>query len=333
MDDEMRRRLLADPDPQGPAVEVVIDTDVTNEIDDQFAIVWALLRQDRLRIRGLHACPWASSPDLYLRPDMDTPTGRVTEPETTHRAEHVGPAEGVERAAQQLRRIVALTGRDDVPVRKGSAAFLDDARTPVDSEATDALIALAHEDRKGPLYVAAIGCATNFASAVLRDPSIAERIVVVWTSAYPSFWPRPNVSYNLSLDLHASRALLDSGVPLVYLPGYYVGEELRVGRLELEANVRGHGALGDYLWECWDSHWMSDSRDPAFSKVIWDLICVAWLINPRWLSTDLVATPLLDDELRWRQQPGRPVMREAFDVDRDAIFRDLYRALAHVTGE
>ena len=313
------------PDLTGP-VDVVIDTDVLNEVDDQFAIVWALLRPDRLRVKALLACPWASSRELYTRADVDPAVDRGAKDLTGVHVQTVGPAEAVELAVAELHRIAELA-QVDVPVWTGSAAWMTDATTPVRSDGVDALIALAHESRQGPLYVVAIGAATNVASAVLQDPSIRERICVIWTSAYPSWWPRANSSYNLVGDLHASRALLASGVPLVYVPGFYVGEELRVGRLELEAHVRGAGVLGDYLWETFASHWMTASEQPGFSKVIWDLVCVAWLVDPTLLSTDLQPVPVLTDDLRWEHPPGQPLWREAYDVDRDRVYADLYRVL------
>ncbi|MYD39906.1 MAG: nucleoside hydrolase, partial [Chloroflexi bacterium] len=40
-------------------VRCVIDTDTRNEIDDQYALVWALLSQDRLQIDGVYAAPYS----------------------------------------------------------------------------------------------------------------------------------------------------------------------------------------------------------------------------------------------------------------------------------
>jgi inosine-uridine nucleoside N-ribohydrolase len=203
--------------------------------------------------------------------------------------------------------------------------FLPDAETPVRSDSVDSLVALAHEDREGPLYVLAIGAATNVASALLVDPSIAERVVVVWTSAYPTFWPRQNTSFNLAQDIPAARVLLDSGAAHVYLPGYVIGEQLRISMAEVEAHVRGRGPLGDHLAQvCDDSRWFPR---PGASKVIWDLVNVAWVLEPSWLPSELVPTPVLDERLFWRRQPGRHLMREAHAIQRDAIWLDLYAAL------
>jgi purine nucleosidase len=148
--------------------------------------------------------------------------------------------------------------------------------------------------------VLALGCVTNIASALLLAPDIAERIVVVWTSGYPSHAPHINHSFNLEQDLWASRWLLDSGVPHVYLPGFHVGAQLRLSLAEMERYVRGRGAIGELpapavhrttrLWACWAS--TSTAQQQPHSWVIWDLICVAWLINPDWVPSDLVRTPL-----------------------------------------
>ena len=326
LDPALRERLLAPPDGR---VEVVLDTDVTNEIDDQFAIVWALLRPDRLDVRALHAAPYSHATHLVQDPALvtDLERRRIDELVREHGDVMVLDAgDGVAKAAHECRVLVGLCG-SDVPVVDGCRAFFSDQATPVASDAVDSLIALAHEDRDGPLHVLAIGAATNVASAVLTDPTIRERISVVWTSAYPSFWPHPNRSFNLVQDLPASRVLLESGVPFVYLPGYYVGEQLRVSLPELRDHVRGKGAVGDYLYDlCEASPFLGTER--GRTKVVWDLVNVAWALDPTWLTTHLVPTPRLGLDLRWEDAgPGRHLMREASGVDRDAVYGDLFRVL------
>ena len=178
------------------------------------------------------------------------------------------------------------------------------------------------------------GPSPNWASSpgsVGADPSIVDKVVVVWTSAYPTFWPYPNASYNLALDLHASQLLFASGVPLVYLPGYYVGEELRISRPEVEAWVRPHGPVGAYLADAFASH--PKASGVMRSKVIWDLVNVAWVVDPGLLTTVVAPTPLLDEARRWVAQPAAPLLREAVDLDRDRVFADLVdRLMIHAAG-
>ncbi len=321
--------------PPDSVLDLVIDTDVTNEVDDQFALVWALLRPDRLRLVGLHACPYGLSPEL-----LEPGRGLLTELDRRKVERDLAamgisasdvpvlpPSFGAGRAHEELVRLVRLAGVD-VPVLAGAESYLPDGTTPVDSPAARALVDLAHAPRDGRLHVAALGCLTNIASALLLDPSITERLVVVWTAAYPSFWPYENASYNLAQDVAAARVVLGSGVPLVYVPGYFVGEELRASGPELEAHVAGVGSLGEYLWDAVRTHPLFKLDRRGASKVIWDLAPIAWLLDPRWCTSRSVATPDLDDALRWRPAPGRPEMVEVHDIDRDAVFGDLFERLA-----
>ena len=55
LDEEMRQMLAL---PTGK-LRVVIDTDAKNEVDDQFALTWALLSQDQLEIEGMYAAPYS----------------------------------------------------------------------------------------------------------------------------------------------------------------------------------------------------------------------------------------------------------------------------------
>lgn len=331
---DRRAAMLTPPDPADGPADVVIDTDAGNEIDDQFALAWAFLRPDRLRVLAVTACPFgydvgrelagAGTAELDKHAHaLGMGTRQISD------FPKLGPAEGVGRAQDEIVRVLEVLGEPaGLAVPMGADRYLPGPATPVASDAADALIELARQDRQRPLQVLAIGCATNIASALLLAPDIADRIVVSWTSAYPTFWPYPNASYNLAQDLHAARVLFDSGVPLVYLPGYYVGEELRVTLPEIDAHVAGRGPIGDDLATIF-REWAGAARRPGWSKVLWDLINVAWVVEPAWLATNLVTAPILGDDLRWRTGGvNRHQIREATDIDRDSILSDLYARLA-----
>ena len=129
----------------------------------------------------------------------------------------------------------------------------------------------------------------------------------------------------------ATRVLLDSGVPHVYLPGFHVGAQLRLSLPEMERWVKGRGAIGDHLFDLYTHNPLWDLQGiesfEAHSWVIWDLINIAWLLDPAWVPSTLVRTPMLDDDKRWRAAPDRHPMREAHAVQRDAIFKDFFAVL------
>lgn len=341
--------------PHGGPVRLLIDTDAANEIDDQFAIAWALLSPEHMTVEAVTAVPFSFA---HHQPEL-LAAERALE-EGTARQEHlVGGFQGwLDRLHGQGRRAADLTfvspaeGMDlshaeictiyeklDLPsdgkVFKGAQRYMQTPDDVVDSEAVDTIIRLA-KTGDAPLYIAAMGCVTNIASALLKAPEIRERIVVIWTSAYPSSALHCNrPSLNLVQDVHASRIIFDSGVPHVYLPGYHVGAQLKISRPEMAQFVKGRGAIGDYLHHLYTHNPLHDmfaiSDRERRTWVIWDIINIAWLINPEWVPTHLTASPILDADLYWQRDASRHQMREAHDVQRDEIFLDFYDKLAAAT--
>lgn len=347
--DLMHARLAL---PTDRPVRLLIDTDAANEIDDQFAIAWALLSPDKMIVEAVTAEPFSfghHKPAL-LAAEVALETGQ-------DQAEHlvggfqgwlgrlhaqgrraadlhfIGPAEGMELSYQE---ILTVYDKLDLPadgmVFRGADRYMRSADDIVESPAVDRIIELA-KSGDAPLYIAAMGCVTNIAAALLKAPEIVDRIVVIWTSAYPSTAPHCNrPSLNLVQDVHASRIIFDSGVPHIYLPGYQVGAQLKISAPEMAAHVKGKGAIGDYLHHLYVNnplHEMFAITDRARRTwVIWDIINIAWLINPDWVPTYLTTSPKLNDDLYWEHPAGRHEMREAHDVQRDEIFLDFYNKLA-----
>ena len=77
------------------------------------------------------------------------------------------------------------------------------------------------------LYVAAIGAPTNIASALLMEPELVKKIVVIWLGGQPLYFPH-GIEFNLMQDIEASRVLFNSGVPLVLIPCMNVASLLTI---------------------------------------------------------------------------------------------------------
>jgi inosine-uridine nucleoside N-ribohydrolase len=297
-----RRVALLEP-PGGP-VQIVLDTDTYNEIDDQFALTYALLSPERITVEAVYAAPF-------------------------HNERSTGPADGMERSYEEILRVLARLNRaPEGFVQRGATAWLTGADKPQPSPAAEDLVARAMTERPDPLYVVAIGAPTNIASALLVEPAIAARMVVVWLGGNASYWPSA-AEFNLKQDLHASRILFDSGVPLVLVPCLPVTDRLATTQAEMDRFVKGRGPIGDYLSAiyatCYDDHY-------ARSKPIWDIGPIAWLVNPDWVDSVLTASPLLTSAMTWSYDPHRHLIREVRSLQRDPIFADLFRKLERVAG-
>jgi purine nucleosidase len=348
---EHMRRLLSWP--RAP-IRVVIDTDAKNEIDDQFALAWALLSPEILEVEAVYAAPFSyryqyeglvRTFELLSRsPDRDRDLGPLARYASWARGlldagmhpgelSIHGPEVGMQQSYEEILLVFSKLGvNPQGRVFRGADRYLTSTADPVWSPAVENLVARASVPSDRPLYVVAIGCATNVASALLLHPEIIPNIVVVWTSGYPTTMTVPNYSFNLEQDVPASQLLFESGAAHVYLPGYHVGAQLQLSLPDVEAWVRGRGAIGDYLYWLYRNnplHALRGIRDHVGrAKVIWDLINIAWLLHPDWVPSQVLPAPALRNDLTWdRSVPERHLMREAYEVDRNVIFRDFLTKL------
>jgi len=356
-------KLLAPP--RGP-LRCVIDTDTRNEIDDQFALAWALLSQAKLHIEGIYAAPYsfqrrlrdlraaaraqaapaaAKAADLQLLADyggqlrrlqaagIDIHDARQIDPQGITM---VSPQRGMELSYAEILLVCEKMGLDCADkVFRGAEQYLTGyAAPPANAAATHLIETARTASVDAPLYVLAIGAPTNVAVALLLAPDIIERIVVLWTAGYPStITDTRQASFNMEQDILASQLLFDSGLALVYLPGFHVGAQLRLSLPEMQRWVRGQGAIGDYLYWLYthNPHFPLQGLQGHFGRtwIIWDLINIAWLLEPSWVPSFMTSAPYLSADCEWRRTgPRRHPMREALDINRDAIFRDFFQKLA-----
>jgi inosine-uridine nucleoside N-ribohydrolase len=288
--------------PAGP-VSIVLDTDAYNEIDDQYAIAYALSATG-IDVEAIYAAPF-------------------------HNARSAGPGDGMEKSHAEIQRVLETISQTPTDgVYEGATAYLPDESEPAGNPATNDLVERAREhDGADPLYVVAIGAPTNVAAALLRAPDIVENVVVVWLGGTPHDW-HTATEFNLRQDLRASRVLFDSGVPLVQVPCRNVAEHLRISVPELDRYL-DDGPLADYLLDITDTYFDERGTDGRVrSTVQWDVVPIAWLRDPEIVPTAVVHSPELSSELTWNRDPGRHFVRVAREICRDRIWADFFDSVA-----
>lgn len=282
---------------------MVLDTDTYNEIDDQFALVYSLISPERLQVEAVYAAPFYNEKSAC-------------------------PADGMEKSYEEILKLLDMMKlKHENFVFRGSSEYLGDDKNPHISDAAEDLVKRALKKDEEPLYIAAIGAITNIASAILIEPKIIERIVVVWLCGNAFHW-RDTKEFNLMQDLIASRLIFNCGVPLIHIPCQGVVSHLHTTLPEIERYVEGKGETGNYLAgifrNFYDDHY-------ACSKVLWDVAVIAYLINDLWVQTELVPSPLITDNLMWDFDNSRHLIRSAYKVNRDPVFRDFFKKLEMAT--
>ena len=294
--------LLKRLEPPAGKVRMVLDTDTYNEVDDQFALTYALKSKEKIDLEAVYAAPF-------------------------YNERSTSPKEGMELSYAEILKILGMLKVDANNFAfKGSTDYLKNIEKPEESDAVRDLINRAMKsDDDDPLYVVAIGAITNIASAMLIEPEIIRKIVVVWLGGNALFWDNAR-EFNLSQDILSARIIFDSGIPLVHIPCAGVTTHLLTTISELEQYIDGKSEIGTYLTSIVRSY----TNDPfAWSKVIWDISTIAWLINPGWVPTHLVHSPIITDHNTWSFDQSRHFIRSAYFIYRDPIFADLFRKIAN----
>lgn len=296
--------------PPNGKVDIIIDSDAFTEIDDLYAICYAVLKTEKFNIKGICAAPFCKPP----------------------RAK--SPKEGMLKSYDEILRLLKLLNREDLNpiVFKGSAAYLENEITPVESDAADFIANTANKySPENPLYIVAIGAVSNIASAILKNPKAKENTVVVWLGGNATHLPMGANEYNMRNDLTASRVLMGSGVPLVQLPCMGVVDRLLTTKPELEYWLKGKNQICDYLYNRTVADGEKYSPYKTWSRVIWDISTLFWLMNndKKYMQDKLIPAPMPEYTKEYSFDENRGKICQVYRVYRDAIFDDLFKTLGN----
>lgn len=287
-------------------IDAVIDTDAFNEIDDQFAISYMLKSPERINVRGILAAPFLNN-------------------------NSVSPADGMEKSYSEILKLLELAGMPELKekVFRGSDRYLPDEKTPVRSDAAEYLASLSEKyTADNPLYIVAIGAITNVASAFLLCPEMKERTVVVWLGGHALHFGDTG-EFNMHQDIAAARVIMGCGVPFVQLPCFGVVDVFTTTRYELEHWLVGKNPLADYLAKNTIADSESYAAGKPWSRIIWDVTAVAWLLNDndRFMLSRLIPAPIPEYDNFYAADPSRHLIRYVYSIRRDALMADLFAKL------
>ena len=302
-----RLRMLA---PRAGRLRAVLDTDTFNEIDDQFAVVQAILSPERIQLEAIYAAPFFNERSR-------------------------SPGHGMQLSFEEIGRLLERLGKspDGMVVHRGVTDYVGPEKRARKAAAVDDLIARARSAMPDePLYVVAIAAISNVASALLAAPDIVDRVVVIWLGGHALEWPN-QAEFNLRQDVGGAQVLFDSGVPLVLVPCMGVVSHFHSNIPEIDRTVRPHGRIGEFLAERFAELASERGLSPVgWSKVIWDMVAVGWLLNADWAPSVLVPSPILTGQITYSADRTRHLVRYVTQVQRDPIFQDFIEKLSAASG-
>jgi len=288
-------RLVPIIPPVGQQMRIIIDTDAANEIDDLYAIALALASNDRFKIEGFVA---------------------------THFAAHsfAGP-DSIDESYDVINTLLEKAGlKGQIPVVCGGHP-MQYFTVPSESEGCDFIIQQAKlASPQEPLWVLALGAATNLASAILKDPSIIPNVRYIFHARSEDTWPERSTQFNIRGDVLAVMAILESNVPLVW---FDTGTHITASFEETERRIATTGALGEYI------HNYRKNNDWYMQpwKGFFDLGDVAWLIQPDICTAEVEKVMSMDQTMHFTRDKDLGNMLRITDIDRDSTWDILEERL------
>lgn len=307
--------------PENSMIPVIFDTDANNELDDQHALAYLLLNQETFEVAGITVnATWGGG--------------------------------GIDNHYEEAVRIVQLCNQQEtIPVYKGASGNFLEIKEMLEApdfdgaEAVDFIIDESKKQRELPLVVLAVGKLTNVALALEKDPSMADRIRLVWLG---SNYPDPG-EYNQENDTAAMNYLLNSNVHFEMVTVRYGKPSgtaaVTVSQQEINSRMPGlgpparepitgrHGGtfdcFGDYSVSLFEYIEYSDDTQ---TRALFDMAAVAIVKNPYWATISHIPAPILVDD-GWVERPGNDRQIIVWeDFRKEEILNDFFGTLEQSTG-
>ena len=304
---------------QDQRIRVLFDTDANNELDDQHALAYLLFNGGAFDVVGVTVNATSSGGNID---------------------EQYKEAERVMRLCNHF---------DKIPLIKGANGSFEDIRSSLSSEKYDGMEAVkfiieqANATTNGQLVLLPVGKLTNVALALLKDPSIASKIRIVWLgSNYPDAG-----EYNLVNDIPSLNYILSLNVPFEMVTVRYGNntgtDAVRASLEEIRTKMPGKGpkisqpvtgrhggtfdCFGDYSVNLFE-HIELHGEEP--SRALFDMAAVAIVKNPAWAKYREIPAPVYYQE-GWVEQPDNKRLIGVWEYfDQQSIMEDFYSTMENM---
>jgi purine nucleosidase len=277
---------------------LILNTDAKNEADDQYAIVHALL-----------------TPTFDFHGIIPAHFGALKS-KTSLRDSH--------DEVVRLLELMDLSGR--VQVADGAEGAMPDERTPMPSAGAHLIVEEAMKDDPRPLHVAFLGPLTDMAAALLMEPRLNDRnVIVVWIGG--GAWPSGGREYNLSNDIHAANVVMRSKVQLWQIP-MTVYRMMAVGYAELYERVYDKGRIGRYLVDQLVEWNLKAHAGPIEHRSLGDTPALSVILNPSGGVWEWVPAAEFSSQMHYVHTGAHRPIKLYHTVDGRWILEDFFAKLA-----
>ena len=166
-------------------INIILDTDISNEVDDQFALTYLMKSIDLFNLEAITIAPFCSNGYVRIK-DVN---------------------EGVDISYDTACRILDMINKKEYKeiIYKGATKYFYESKEL--NEGAKKIIDIARKNKHTTII--AIGAITNVALALYHAKDIMDKIDVVWLGGN-SFLSSKNDEYNFRQDVEAVRYVFES---------------------------------------------------------------------------------------------------------------------------
>lgn len=292
--------------------KIILDTDMYNEIDDRFALVYLMNSIESFDLEAITIAPFSGSG--YA----DTKTIE----------------EGTNKSYDTTIELLTLLNKNEYKnkVYKGATEYSFNSQS--ENPATNKIIEIALKNEKTTIL--AIGAPTNIALAIEKCKEIEKKIEVIWLGGN-SFLSKDNNELNFRQDIKSVKTLFNSNVELVVIPCRNVASNLTTTIYELSNYLNKNTKLNKYLLEifksCKKNYYKNEKDGYGSSKTLWDLSVIAYLINKNWFEEKVFSAPEILLDGTYKITKNKRQITFVTDLYRNKIYRDFFIKLENFNKE
>ncbi len=285
--------------PDYKKLRVIVDTDAACEADDPFAIAHALL-SPKLIVKGITA-------------------------------EHFKVPGSMQKSYDEV--ITTIEAMDiKVPVFHGQDGPLSEDSG--ESEAARFIVEEANREDEKPLFILGQGAITNVAKALLIDPSIKDKITIIWIGTHGEAPCKAIFTeFNAVNDIEAANIVLQSGARVWLVPSF-VYITMKIGLAEIQRRIKPCGKIGQHLFQNMVDYNNSEGAfwTPGESWSLGDSPAIAIALDENCGRYHEATAPLVMEDTSSAVKEDNPKIRIYTDVDSRYVLEDFIAKLEIAYG-
>lgn len=284
-------------------INVILDTDISNEVDDQFALAYLIKSLGNINLQAITIAPFKNSGYAPAK-TLD---------------------EGTNLSFNTACKVLDMLNASEFKniMYKGATKYTFESKelNPASSKIIELAKANDHTT------IVAIGAITNVSLAIYHSPEIINKIDVIWLGGN-SFLSEKNNEFNFRQDVEGVQIVYESKAPLVVIPCRNVASNLTTTIYELEHYLSNQGEIGKYLCEifknCKKAYRQETNDIIGESKTLWDLSAIAYLLNKNWFKTQEISCPEILEDTSYKFTKDKHKITFVNDLNRHEIYKDFF---------